>query len=254
MCKIIKAADLKVLVPEESTEVIRPVVQPESPGEEQKFEAVAQEGTILEASDLIAQAKAKAAEIIAAAEEQAATLRAQAEEEAAQLRKQAESHGYEEGYKTGFEEGNARADEEAARLLNLLQQLVDQAAADRASALARLEEDFLKLSLILAEKIVRKTIDEDPTWLAAVIEEACKRLGTVDECIIHLNPEDYAVLKAEEFRLSGAGVERITFRPDPSLQPGGCVIETDGGTVDASLEKRLGKLAHHLLEVMYDGS
>ena len=161
--------------------------------------------------------------------------------------------GYEEGYKAGLAEGKARADQEAARLLNLLRDFVDKAAADRANALAKLEEDFLKLSLILAEKIVRNTIKDDPAWLKPVIEEACQKLGTVDECIVRLSPVEYEALKDQELRLGGARVERLSLRPDPTLKPGDCVIETESGTVDASLEKRLGKLAEHLLEVIYDG-
>ncbi|KLU40604.1 MAG: hypothetical protein AA931_03300 [Peptococcaceae bacterium 1109] len=253
MCKIIKAADLKVLVPEEASEVIRPVVDLESSSKEPSFQAVAQEGTILEASDLISQAKAKAEAIVKAAEEEGEALRSQSLLDAEELRQHAALEGYEEGYKAGLAEGKARADQEAARLLNLLRDFVDKAAADRANALAKLEEDFLKLSLILAEKIVRNTIKDDPAWLKPVIEEACQKLGTVDECIVRLSPVEYEALKDQELRLGGARVERLSLRPDPTLKPGDCVIETESGTVDASLEKRLGKLAEHLLEVIYDG-
>jgi len=253
LSKIIKAAELKVLVPDDSTEIIRPVIDLETGGAGETLQAAAHEGTILEASGLIAQAKAKAADIIRMAEEEAEALRTRLRQEAEELSRQAESQGYEDGFKAGLAEGKQSADEEAARLLGLLRQLVDQAAADRARALAKLEEDFLKLSLILAEKIVRKAINDDPAWLKPLIEEVCQKLGTVTECVVRLSPEDYRFLKTEELRLAAGGLDRVSFRPDPSLGPGGCIIETDGGTVDASLEKRLGKLAQHLMEVMYSG-
>ena len=252
MSRIIKAAELKVLVPEDSTEIIRPVMDKER-GEEPTLNVSAREGTILEASDLIAQAKAKAAEIIQSAEEETQALRLQVNQEIDELREMAKAEGYQAGYGVGVKEGQARADQESARLLQLLQELVERAAADRVNALAKQEEDVLKLSLILAEKIVRKAVSEDHTWLKPVIQEAYEKLGAVNECIIRLNPEDYAVLQTEEIRLNRLGPDRISFRPDPNLNLGECIIETDGGTVDASLEKRLGKLARHLLEVIYDG-
>lgn len=254
MSKIIKAAELKVLVTDDTAAIIRPVIDPESTMSEPEkvLDSEAREGTILEASDLISQAKAKAEEIRQEAEEEVEALWAKTKTELEELRNQAQQEGFEAGYGAGYQEGSERADKETARLLHLLEETLTSAAAQRAAALARLEQDFLKLSIILAEKIVKRTIVHDPTWLKPVIEEAYSKLGTVTECVIRLSPDDYQVIQDQDIRVGGAGVERLVFQPDANLSPGDCVIETDSGTIDASLEKRLGKAAQYLMEVVYD--
>lgn len=252
MSKIIKAAELKVLISEDSEAVIRPVLEPsEDRAEEAAFDASLREGTILEAKDIIEQAQAKAEDILNAAEAEVEELWERAKKELEELRVQAQSEGYQAGYETGYEEGQKQADAETTRLISILKQTVETALQDRAAALARLEQDFLKLSLILAEKIVKKAIHEDPAWLRPVIEEAYSRLGAVNECTIRLNPDDYQVIKEEELRLQRTGTELVRFQPDPAVSPGGCIIEADTGTIDAGLEKRLGKLARHLMDVLY---
>ncbi len=251
MSKIIKAAELKVLISDDSEAVIRPVLESAASSEEAAFDGSPREGTILEAKELIAQAQAKAEEILSTAEAEVEQLWERTKAELEELRAQAQSEGYQAGYDAGYEEGQKQADAETARLMQVLQHTVETALQDRTSALAQLEQDFLKLSVILAEKIVKKSISEDPAWLKPVIEEAYMRLGAANECTIRLNPDDYNVIKEEELRLNRTGTERINFQPDPAVSPGGCIIEADTGTIDAGLEKRLGKMARHLMDVLY---
>lgn len=113
MSKIIKAAELKVLISEDSEAVIRPVLEPsEDRAEEAAFDASLREGTILEAKDIIEQAQAKAEDILNAAEAEVEELWERAKKELEELRVQAQSEGYQAGYETGYEEGQKQADAE----------------------------------------------------------------------------------------------------------------------------------------------
>lgn len=246
MSRIIKAAELQVLIPNESHTVIP---APKS----KKSNPNIEEGTILQAANLIEDAQAKARQILESAVQEAEELRAHTEQELETIRLQSKEMGYEAGYEEGLSAGQEKAAEEAADLLTVLEETIQSAVTMRAKALAQSEEDFLKFSLLLAEKIVRRVIVDDLSWLESIIKEAISRLGSVERIIVHLSPEDYHLVQSHLEELELNSRTEIIFESDRSLSKGGCIIDSDNGAVDARLEKRLGKLGHHLMEVLYDG-
>lgn len=248
MSKIIKAADLKVLVVNESQTVIPAIPKSSNASLSEKNGS---EGTILDASNLLEDAQRKADEIVAQATEQAELKREQLENELETIRLQAKESGFAEGYEEGLVEGRNKALQDAGELLELLESVVAEGVKLRASNLAALEDDFLKLSLLLADKIVRKTVENDITWLKPIIKDALASLGQVDEVVVLLNSLDYSLLQDYGEELQVGTRTKLVFEQDPSITQGGCLIESDSGLIDARLESRLGKLAHHLLEVLY---
>ncbi|HHW71621.1 MAG TPA: hypothetical protein GX393_00145 [Firmicutes bacterium] len=246
MSRIIKAAELKVLVTSEEQIVI-----PAIPSEKEGTEGFAKGATILEATNLIEDAQAKAADILARAEEEAHQRLQQAEAEVETLRLRAKEAGFAEGYEEGLEEGRQKALAKASDLLSLLESTVEEAVRLRAASLRALEDDFLKLSVFLADKVIRKAVEADISWLKPIIKEALEVLGTVDQMVVLLNPVDYALLQNYQQDLSLTRT-KLVFEQDPSITQGGCLIESETGLIDARLERRLGKLAHHLMEVLYD--
>jgi flagellar assembly protein FliH len=246
LSRIIKAAELKVLVTSEEQIVI-----PAIPSEKEGTEGFAKGATILEATNLIEDAQAKAADILARAEEEAHQRLQQAEAEVETLRLRAKEAGFAEGYEEGLEEGRQKALAKASDLLSLLESTVEEAVRLRAASLRALEDDFLKLSVFLADKVIRKAVEADISWLKPIIKEALEVLGTVDQMVVLLNPVDYALLQNYQQDLSLTRT-KLVFEQDPSITQGGCLIESETGLIDARLERRLGKLAHHLMEVLYD--
>ncbi|NMB00019.1 MAG: hypothetical protein GX971_00645 [Firmicutes bacterium] len=253
MSKIIKAAELKVLVANDTQTVIPAAPLPDL--HHSLADDNTSTGTILDATNLIEDAQRKAGEILAEAEEMARNRMQEVEQELESLRLKAKESGFSEGYHEGYEEGLARgrdqAREEAVDLLATLEKFVEEAVKVRATNLAALEDDFLKLSLLLADKIVRKTVENDISWLQPIIKDALTSLGQVDEVVVLLSPLDYALLQEHEDDLQIATRTKLTFDQDQTITQGGCLIESESGLIDARLESRLGKLAHHLLEVLY---
>jgi flagellar assembly protein FliH len=245
LSRIIKAAELQVLIPNESHTIIP------APKSEELSPDV-QDGTILDASNLIEDAQVKAREILERAEQEAEALKANTEQELEAIRLRSKEKGYEEGYEEGWTVGQEKAGEKAASFLAILEETVQSAVRVRANSLAQTEEDFLKFSLILAEKIVRNVIEDDLSWLEPIVKEAISRLGSVEQVIVRLNPQDYHIVQSgfEDLKLSSR--TEIFFEPDNTLSKGSCIIDSENGAVDARLEKRVGKLGHSLMEVLYD--
>ncbi|HEX8455954.1 MAG TPA: type III secretion system stator protein SctL [Pyrinomonadaceae bacterium] len=177
----------------------------------------------------VVEARAEARRIIAEAEREAAALRASAEEAARDLREAA--------YREGLE----------AALAELNTHLLD-ARERRDTALAEAERDLLRLSVKLAEKIIGREIAQDEATLADIVAAALRNARQHEMLTVRVNPADLPVVEAHRSRLDPTGRARfLDLVADPRVARGGCVIESESGTIDAQIDVQLGVLERALL-------
>lgn len=177
----------------------------------------------------VVEARAEARRIIAAAEQEAAALRASAEAAALELRDAA--------YHEGLE----------AALAELNEHLLD-ARERRDTALAEAERDLLRLAVKLAEKIIGREIAQDNATLAEIVAAALRNARQHEMLTVRVNPSDLHAVQAHRARLDPTGRARfLDLVADPRVAHGGCVIESESGTIDAQLAVQLGVLERALL-------
>jgi len=155
------------------------------------------------------------------AEQEAAQIIADAQARAEQLHQEAHEQGIEQGQREALEHlGRARA--EYDRLL-------------RAQ-----EQDMLDLALGIAQRIINRTVALDPSVIRDVVAQTLEQVRHKRQILVLLNPEDMRRLEPERAALQGV-VEgaSLYFDEDPQISPGGCVIETESGRIDARLEVQL---------------
>ena len=161
----------------------------------------------------------------------------------------ARQDSYQEGYAAGLVQGRAQAEAELQQKMADFLDNQAQTAAQHFSALfattqnqlvgaqQTMAQGVLELSCELARQVVRQQLSVKPNVLLPVIREALDMLGAEHRsAVVRMNPADLEVLEglmASEF--SGMA---LTLRADPALQPGGCVVESAGMVVDATLQKR----------------
>jgi type III secretion system HrpE/YscL family protein len=173
-------------------------------------------------------AKERAEQILSEAQAEAARIREEAKrvlEDAKVKREKSIKKGYAEGESKGL----AQVTEKLIQLQRLREQFYEQA-----------EPEVIRLVTSIAEKVIGQIVDENPKLIRSVIKKALERsLG--DRIVVRLNPEDYKVATAEEseFREVIDRTKRITFRQDDTVSKGGCVVETEVGTIDAQIETQL---------------
>jgi len=153
-------------------------------------------------------------------------------------------------YRNGMDEGRRQAERGLANVFKSLRDGVTALTGLRSRLLKESEEDLLKLSVMIARKIVQREIAQDPAILAAIIAAAVGGCAERDRVVVRLNPGDYAVVAANrQTFLAGIGDDApITFTPDEGVGPGGCLVETATGTVDARIESQLDEIYRTLLE------
>ena len=190
----------------------------------------AREGKLIEREELLAHEEARRILEKAQAHARKIVEEAQAEEET--LRLAAEQKGYQEG----LAEWESRIAALAGESERLLQEAKPQ---------------LIQLAMRIAEKILRRHLDETPDAILPMIEEALEagRGHRAGQLLLKVHPEDLPAVESYRERLLGAdprwkSLELIT---DEKLARGGCSIETEFGTIDASVETQLRAIEHILL-------
>lgn len=178
---------------------------------------------------LAIEARAEAERILRDAESHAARVRERAEREAADLRERTSSET-----------------REAA--LAEFTELIVEARARRDDALFEVEREVLRLSVRIAEKIIGREIKLDKETLADIVAAALLHARQHQTLAVRVNPADLPLVQAHRDRFDALTRARfVDFVPDPRVGAGGCVIESEAGTIDATIDTQLRVLERALL-------
>ncbi len=152
------------------------------------------------------------------------------------------AQGKAEGALEGAKAREAELKEQFAAAGRLLQEL----EAKRGRLLAESETELLKLSLLIAERVVREHLQESDR-----LREFVKRLLSVvvdkSSIVVRLNEADALALQPlrEDLRLS-IGAKELNIVADGSLVQGDCIVETNSGNFDARVREQMGEIRRHL--------
>ena len=177
----------------------------------------------------IVEARVEAERLIREAEVEAAAIRESAEA----LAQEGRDSAYREGYEAALLEWN---------------DLLLDARERRDDALPGIEQDVLRLSVKIAEKIIGREIKRDRGTLADIVANALRNVRRNELVTLRVNPADTATVESFRERLDPAGRARfLEIEADPRVATGGCVIESESGAIDAQLETQLRVLERALL-------
>jgi flagellar assembly protein FliH len=167
-------------------------------------------------------------------------LSIQQQERLAALEREAFTKGYAQGERAGLEAGGKRAEAMLRRVAQTLEELGNL----RKTLMQQSERQMVQLALTLARRVVQREIRLDPELIAAMAHVAIKKLGISNPSTIRLHPDDYTVVARDGERWAGSNVSVV---PDPSIARGGCMVESDFGNIDASLDRQFDEMARALL-------
>lgn len=121
---------------------------------------------------------------------------------------------------------------------------------ERARWLTEWEASAIRLSVSIAEKILRRQLDAAPECGQEAILAAVKQITGQPHMRLQLHPGDIERLgeRAADVIGSLASCAEVTLVANEEISPGGCVIETQHGVVDAQIETQLERIASELLQ------
>jgi type III secretion protein L len=166
-------------------------------------------------------------EVVEAARRAASQIEDEARTRADKVEREAERRGYDEGM--------ARA---AAALA--------ETEARRRNWLDEARKDLASLALEAARALFTRTREQDPAVLEDVCREALERVAGARRIVVRVAPDEVSRLA----HLESAHEVSVRVKADPEIEPGGCVVETDLGTVDGRMSTRLDTLKRALEEVI----
>lgn len=194
-----------------------------------------------EAARTLAQARAEAAEVIADAETQAEALREAAWQEG---RFQGEQAG------RAAAEAKIQAEGEAQRISLRAQwdAMIDDIAEARQVLWQTQEQEMLALTLAIARQVIKAEVTQNPDVVRQVIANAVRRV--VDKEMVRIRVCTGEAGRVREMRQDLIetldGLHHLEIIDDRRISAGGCVIETNSGTIDAKIETQLGEIARAL--------
>lgn len=170
--------------------------------------------------------------------------REKVEQEGVERARQADEDGYSRGF-------NEAVEKERADHLAVIDELLKDAKRRSEHAVHGVGLKIISLASMLAEEIIHKTIEHYPDTIDTIVQETMSHLIGSETVILKVSAEDYRAINAKYDRwLSMAGsAQEFRIEIDRRLNPGDCVIETEGGMIDAKVKTRLDTLAEELVKI-----
>ncbi len=162
-----------------------------------------------------------AEEVLQKAHEDAECFKKETEEECAQLK--------EEARKEGFEEGLATFNEQLLHFDKKLKQIQHETYLQ-----------ILPLALKAAKKIVAKELELHPDTIVDIVRQALASVTQAQRITIYVNKADRDLLeeKKKEIKEVLEQVKVLIIQDRDDIELGGCVIETEIGIVNTTLENQ----------------
>ena len=139
-----------------------------------------------------------------------------------------------EGYRAGIEQ--AEVD------INALRAKIADFVSAKKEVFEYIAPDILEISVDIARKIIKKEVEQDPQIILDSIVEVMRTISKEESRItVKVNPLQADLVKTElpEY-ISSMGVDaKITVLADDTIEEGGCILNTNNGIVDASLDTQL---------------
>lgn len=131
-----------------------------------------------------------------------------------------------------------------AQLVALAQELkasVEQQCRDLAKVAAR-------LAFEAAERVLRRELSSDPEAVERLLADLLWRLADARDLRVRANPQDATYLQQRPDRLAELRVAEVV--PDRRITRGGCVVEANDNSWDASVEGQIEQLRTAIRRVL----
>ncbi len=161
-----------------------------------------------------------------------------------EMERRAYELGFASGEKAGFEIGRKKAE----ALFSSLAGVIEGLESARRKLIEGAEKDVVALSLAIARKVVRGEITARNDVILGCVSAALGGLPAKGQVVVKVNPRDLELVTEHRRKAEGqsqAGMT-VSFVADPSVSKGGCMVFTDFGSVDASIENVMEEIEQRL--------
>lgn len=186
-------------------------------------------------------ARESAEEVIAAAKYEAGVILSKATLKYEDIKTAA----WQSGYNEGLEQAREQTKKQERELREKLEKRIETLADQYERQIEAIAQNISQLAFSIAKKIINIQIDKDDTVFVGLVKRAIEHFNASEKFLIRLNPKEF-----DRFFSHGGDwlAEQMQCPPfsvmrDDSLACGGCVLESDGGILQAGVEVQLNKVS-----------
>lgn len=207
-----------------------------------------------ESKSIIQLARESAQSLTESAQKEAQSIKKSASAEAESIREKAQAQGQKIGEEKGFSKGEAEGFKEAQldwkNLIQETETIIKELQTSRISLLKSSEEEMLKLVIAFSKAIIKVEPMIQPEIILKNLDVAINQVSDADKIIMKINLKDKAMCQQhkEDLLAKLGSISELQVIEDSSLSPGGVKIETDTGTVDATIENQARELERALMD------
>jgi type III secretion protein L len=163
----------------------------------------------------------EAAEVLQKVKADAERYKLEVAEECEQLKAAAKLEGFAEGY------------QQWAKHVAELEEEIKKVRSD-------LEKMLIPVALKAAKKILGKQIELSEDTIVDIVSTALKAVAQHKKITIYVNKKDLDPLEKHRTQIKGVfeNLEALSIRERSDIGRGGCIIETEGGIINAELENQ----------------
>ncbi len=220
----------------ENNKIIRSVSEMQDENEELETESV-DEKILNETADMVKAIREEA-------REQADLVIEEAHAEAERIYETARTEGFEQGLKEGQEEAAARNEEYLANLKKDQEQLLVRTEQKLEEYCEDAEKQLIDFSCNMIKKFTGILVDDYKPVMIHMINEALSGDEAGKNIIIKIPEESYTYIYDNKDRISLSANPAINIEifADANLTTGQCIIETDNGIIDLSMDIQVNNL------------
>lgn len=191
-------------------------------------------------NNLLQEKRAEAQKLLDDANAQAQRIIEQAQEQI----KNANIEAVRSGYDEGKSKAAAELESTRAELEREYGERLDKLEAEYMQRRKEIEPELVDVITEVFEKVIFTAAEDDKSILLYLINKALENAENSSEFLIKASPDDYKFLANNRGKIYCAMTKEIELEiaPDETLQKNQCMIETDGGVFNCSLDIELNNL------------
>lgn len=155
-----------------------------------------------------------------------------------------------DGYQAGLDAGKASAQKELEQAVGQIKELLHSLKDLNEALFQEMEDSAAEVVFEAVTKIIGQTAIDKQTAFSAT-RAAIEQLKGRERLIVRVSAKDYEMVKAalNDQEAAVPFATSVSVIADNLVQLGGCMIETEAGSLDARLEIQLQRLKETLLGV-----
>lgn len=159
--------------------------------------------------------------------------------------KEVQEKGYREGYELGLLDGSEKAFQENKKELmqglEMVEKLLKRLEVLKEGLLIENEAELIRLVFLTAKKIAMRDLEEHRGAAWEILKTVAGEMQSDQKLTVSVSHEDLYFIQTlqEKSNRDMETLERVKLVSDGNVKSGGCMIQTEYGNVDATVEERV---------------